>query len=244
MNRLIIFIVVLTGIQTVVAAEYFSNTELQIHADFNRKPAESDILTVTVDHFSEWKYGDNFFFLDIEGKSDFATEADTLYFEYAPRLSLDNLFGNKIFSNQYLGELYATIQYNDSDRNFINQVWLYGVSIDFAGQPNYGFSNLHFLVREEDTQDTSYQITFSWGQPFRVGGWQFVFNGFVDYWEDDDKTVFLTEPQLRLPLANFVSQDNILAKAVIGTEIEISKDFFGKDYGWEINPTIFLTFPF
>ncbi len=135
---------------------------------------------------------------------------------------------------KYLGDTYATIQYNDSDRGFINRVWLYGMSIDFAGQPNFGFSNIHFLIREEDTQDTSYQVTFAWGQPFSLGNWNFSFNGFLDYWKDDEKHVFLTEPQLRLPLSN----------VEIGTEIEISKNFFGKNYGWEVNPTVFISFPF
>ena len=223
---------------------YFSSTELQLHADFDRQPLGSDIWTVTVEHFSEWKYGDNYFFLDIEGKPDFKTEADILYFEYAPRFSLDNLFDKKLLPGKRLGELYATVQYNDSDRDFINQVWLYGVSIDFSGQPNYGFSNLQFLIREEETQATSYQITFAWGQLFSLGNWQFAFNGFADYWQNDGGHVFLAEPQLRLLLSNFVGEDHFLANTVVGTEIEISRDFFGKNYGWEINPTIFFSFPF
>ncbi|WP_069473112.1 DUF5020 family protein [Candidatus Marithrix sp. Canyon 246] len=212
----------------------YSKHNVQLHADFDRKPLESDILTGTFEHFSKWKYGDNFFFLDIEGKPDFKAEADTLYFEYAPHFSLDKIFGSKILPGKYLGDTYATIQYNDSDRGFINRVWLYGMSIDFAGQPNFGFSNIHFLIREEDTQDTSYQVTFAWGQPFSLGNWNFSFNGFLDYWKDDEKHVFLTEPQLRLPLSN----------VEIGTEIEISKNFFGKNYGWEVNPTVFISFPF
>jgi nucleoside-specific outer membrane channel protein Tsx len=229
-----------------LAAEdsYFSMTEIQLHADFDREPIKSDIWTLTVEHFSEWKYGDNFYFLDIESKPDFETQADSLYFEYAPRFSLDKMFNTKILPGKSLGELYATVQYNDSDRVFINQVWLYGISFDFAGQPNFGFSNIHLLVREEQTQKTSYQFTFVWGQPFHLGTWEFSFNGFLDYWEDDEKQVLLTEPQLRVSLSNFVGKDNFLSKASIGTEIEISQNFFGKDYGWEVNPTVFFVFPF
>jgi len=246
-NRRIMWFLMGTFLTVTAVAEeqsFFSNTEIQLHADFDRKPIESDIWTVTVEHFSEWKYGDNFFFLDIEGKPDFEAQADTLYFEYAPRFSLDNIFDTKILPSKSLGELYATVQYNDSDRDFINPVWLYGISLDFAGQPNFGFSNLHFLVREEKTQETSYQLTLAWGQPFHLGNWAFSFNGFLDYWEDDEKRVLLTEPQLRISLSNLVGKDNFLSNASIGTEIEISKNFFGKDYGWEVNPTIFLVFSF
>lgn len=223
---------------------YFAKTELQLHVDFNRQPIAGDILTMTLEHYSEWKYGDNFFFLDIEGKPNFKTDAETLYYEYIPRLSLDKVFSTRILPGNYLGELYATIQYNNSDRDFINQVWLYGVSIDLLGQPNYGFSNVHFLIREEETQDTSYQLTLAWGQPFRLGDWHFVFNGFVDYWKDDSKRVFLAEPQLRIPLSNIVGKENILSNTVVGSEIEITKDLFGKGYGWEINPTLFFSFQF
>ena len=244
----VLFLCVLTAAAMPAAAEekepYFSCTELQLHADFDREPQGNDIWTATFEHFSEWKYGDNFFFLDIESKPNFKAEADSLYFEYAPRFSLDNIFGVKILPVKYLGEVYATGQYNDSDRNFINQVWLYGISIDFAGQPNFGFSNIHFLVRKEKTQDISYQLTFAWGQPFRLGNWDFSFNGFLDYWKDDEKHVFLAEPQLRLPLSNFLGKNNFLSNASIGTEIEISRNFFGKDHGWEVNPTIFISLLF
>lgn len=225
---------------------FFSNTELQIHADFEREtPAgKNDIFTATVEHASEWTYGDNFFFLDIEGKPDFETDADTLYFEYAPRFSLDKMFGTKMIPVDFMGEMYATVQYNDSDKDYINRVWLSGVSFDFNFQPNYGYSNLSFLVRNEDTQDTSYQVTFVWGQPFSVAGLDLDFRGFIDYWADDDKEVFLTEPQLRLNLSSFVGHEHVLSKAAIGTEVEISNDFFGEDYGWEVNPTLFFAVSF
>ncbi len=222
----------------------FSATELQLHAEWQRQPLERDMFTATVEHFSKWTYGDNFFFLDLEGQPDFSTQANTLYFEYAPRISLDQILQRKLLPNKYLGELYATVQYNDSDQDFIHQVWLYGLSLDLAGQPNHGYSNLHWLLRAEDTQATAYQLTVAWGQPFQVGPWHFTFQGFADYWQDDEKHVFLTEPQLRWSLGNLLGNDSIFSRINVGTEIEISKDFFGKNYGWEVNPTVFMAFSF
>lgn len=227
-----------------LAEDFFSQTELQIHADLDRQPVDSAIWTVTLEHFSEWSYGDNFFFLDIEGKEDLETEADTLYFEYAPRVSFDRVFAKEIIPCSFLGETYATVQYNDSDKFYINQVWLYGVSIDFDFQPNYGFSNLQLLVRDEDTQDAAYQITYVWGQPFQVAGLDFDFRGFADFWKNDDTHVLLTEPQLRLKLSNLVAEGNPFSQASIGTELELSRNFFGSGYGWEFNPTIFLAMTF
>lgn len=227
-----------------LAEDFFSQTELQIHAEVDRQPIDSGIWTATVEHFSEWSYGDNYFFLDIEGQKDFSTEADTLYFEYAPRFSMDRIFKKKILPFDFLGETYATVQYNDSDKGYINQVWLYGASVDFQFQPNFGYSNLSFLIRNEATQDTAYQITYVWGQPFKIAGLNFDFRGFADFWKNDDTQVFLTEPQLRFKLSNVLSDKNILSKADIGTELEISHNFFGSNYGWEFNPTLFVAFPF
>ena len=222
---------------------YFSYTELQIHAEFDRRPAGSDIWTATLEHFSKWEYGDNFFFVDIESKPDFESEADLLYFEYAARFSFDKIFGKKILPEKYLGDIYSTIQYNDSDRNFINRAWMYGISIDFAGLPNSGFANVHFLVREEATQDTAYQlILFGW-QPFSIGNWHFIFKGHIDYWKDDVKQGFLTEPQLRFPLSNIVGKGHLLSNIQIATEVEISSNLFSKNNGWEVNPTIFVNIP-
>ena len=228
----------------VLAEDYFSQTELQVHADLNRQPLDSAIWTATLEHFSEWSHGDNFFFIDVEGKEDLATDAETIYLEYAPRLSMDRIFDKKILPFGFLGETYATVQYNDSDKSYINQVWLYGVSVDFAFQPNYGFSNLSLLVREEKTQDTAYQITLAWGQPFTIAGLDLDFRGFADFWKNDETHVFLVEPQLRLKLASVLPESNLLSRASVGTELELSRNFFGNNYGWEFNPTVFLAIPF
>lgn len=238
----ILLILIMSWLQCPASEEaFFTHTEVQLHAEIERQPANNDMWTVTFEHSSEWQYGDNFLFLDIEGEPNFKTQADTLYFEYAPRLSLDKLLGTKLMPYKPFGELYATVQYNDSDQTFINRVWLYGLSVDLLGQPHHGFSQLHLLVREEDTQKRALQFTVAWGQPFTLGQWQFVFQGFADYWHHD---AVLAEPQLRFPLANLVGGDHWLSKAAIGSELELSRNFFGQDYGWELNPTLFLVVPF
>jgi hypothetical protein len=56
--------------------------------------------------------------------------------------------------------------------------------------------------------------------------------------------VFLTEPQLRFHLSNLLGNDSLLTSAVIGTEVEISHDFFGEDADWQVNPTLFFAVSF
>jgi len=249
---------------------YFKKTECQLHADINRvlptpywDNDNNDIWTLTVEHFSEWKYGDTFLFMDVETKPTFRQTPDTIYFEIAPRFSLDKILEKDLIPSSFLGEVYLAFQYNGADVDFIPTSWLAGVSIDFSGQPNYGFSNLSLFVKDCDRKeafiddlngyqnDVSWQITFAWGQPFRVGPLQMEFNGFLDYWEENslfikDKSyrILLTEPQLRLKLSSFTGKDHFFSNSVVGTEVEISHRFFDEDDEWRINPTLFFAVTF
>ncbi|MBT3388397.1 MAG: DUF5020 family protein [Desulfobacula sp.] len=228
-----------------LADEYFSKTEVQVHMDNYRDTYfyDASIATLTTEHYTEWQYGDVFLFLDIEGKDDYSTEAKSFYYEIAPRFSLNKMLDIDL-STPLTGDIYLAGQFNDGipqgGSDYINRVWLYGLSVDFKFQPNYGFSNLSVYVRNEKTQDTSYQVTLAWGQPFSIGGLNLAFNGFMDVWKDDVRTVIITEPQIRLNLSSFFDNDNFLSNCSVGTEIEISKDFFDKDAGWKINPTGFF----
>jgi len=233
-------------LQNAAASEenYFTHTELQIHADYERKPfINDDIWTLTFEHVSEWKYGDNFFFLDIESMPPFRMQADTMYFEYSPRLSLDKIFNHKIFPFKLISEVYLAGQYNDGDKDFIDTVRLYGISFDFGFQPNFGFSQLSFYLRDQETQDQSWQLTFVWGQPFKIAFMSLNFSGFLDYWEDDKKKILITEPQLRFQFDTFLDKGSFMSQSSIGVEVEITHNFFGEDQGWEVNPTIFFAMP-
>ncbi len=71
-----------------------------------------------------------------------------------------------------------------------------------------------------------------------------VFRGFLDVWKNNENSVVLTEPQLLIPLKQFVNSGHWLERVSLGTELEISKNFFGRDYGWEVNPTLFFRIDF
>ncbi|KPA14676.1 Nucleoside-specific channel-forming protein, Tsx-like protein [Candidatus Magnetomorum sp. HK-1] len=245
---------------------YFKKTECQLHADFNRMPsapdADNDIWTLTIEHFSEWKYGDTFLFMDLESKPSFKRDPDAMYFEIAPRFSLDKFLKQKLLPAPFLGEAYLAFQYNGSDKEYIPTSWLYGISVDILGQPNYGFANLSLMIKDCDRKGafekhapyqngTSWQITLAWGQPFNIGPLQMEFNGFLDYWQensltkkDDTYRILLTEPQLRLKLSSLVGKDSFLSNSVVGTEMEITHHFFGQNEDWRVNPTLFFAVTF
>ncbi len=246
------------------AKDYFSNTEVQVHMDFardkgfkdaNGSDIETDILTVTFLHFSEWKYGDNFGFMDIEGKDDYKVEPAQYYGEFATRISFDKIIlgadnGTEMLGS-FLKETYLKLEYNGGapvdGYDFIDDALLYGISFDLGlGQPNYGFSNISFLVKdykvidEKDSSEVSWQVTYVWGQPFSIGSVNFDFQGFLDVWEYNDEVVILTEPQIRLKLDSFVGKGNFLSDSAIGMEFEISSKFFDQDNSDLLfNPTVF-----
>ncbi len=248
-------------------AGYFHKTEIQMHADFNRDKGfkdsagndlETDILTATLAHFSEWKYGDNFMFLDIEGKDDYKFEPAQYYGEFATRLSLDKIIlgpekGTNMLGS-FLKETYLKLEYNGgspvnsvSQFDYIDDALLFGVSFDLnLGQPNFGFTNISFLVKDytafddRDNSETTWQTTLVWGQPFSIGSLNMDFQGFLDIWEYNDEVVVLTEPQIRLKLDSFVGKDSFLSSSAIGMEFEISNRFFSQSNSdWIFNPTVF-----
>ena len=249
------------------AKDYFHKTEIQIHMDFDRTKGfedsngdeiSSEILTTTIAHFSEWKYGDNFFFFDIEGKDGYKPEPAQYYGEFATRISLDKIIlGPENGSNMlgsFLKETYIKLEYNGgspvnsvSQFDYIDDALLYGVSFDLnLGQPNFGFTNISFLVKdfkaidERDNSDTNWQVTLVWGQPFSIGSLNFGFEGFFDVWEYNDEVVVLTEPQIRLKLDSFVGKDSWLSSSAIGMEFELSTRFFSSSNNdVEFNPTVF-----
>ncbi len=237
---------------------YFHNSEVQMHADFSRDKgfgSETDIWTATFQHYSEWKYGDVFGFLDIEGKDDYKLEPAQYYGEFAGRFSLDKIIkgpenGTNLLGS-FLKETYVKLEIDSgspvSGYDYIDDSLLYGISFDLdLGQPNFGYANLSFLVKDynaidgHDKSDTNWQVTFVWGQPFSIGSVNLNFLGFVDVWEYDNEVVILTEPQIRLQLDSFVGKGNFLSDSAIGMEFEFSNRFFSQsDSDWYINPTVF-----
>ena len=246
------------------AKDYFHHTEIQMHMDFardkgfkdaNGSDIEEDILTATFLHASEWKYGDNFMFLDIEGKDNYKLEPAQYYGEFATRISLDKIIlgpeeGTNMLGS-FLKETYVKLEYNGGSPvdgyDFIDDALLYGVSFDLGfGQPNFGFSHISFMIKdykiidEKDSSELTWQVTCAWGQPFSIGSVNFSFLGFFDIWEYNNKVAILTEPQIRLKLDSFVGKGNFLSDSAIGMEFELSTQFYDSDNDDLIfNPTIF-----
>jgi len=238
---------------TSLAQGGFSATEMQLFWDIGRTPAgynsigqprTGDVMEMTIEHFAEGKYADHYVIVDIEGQKGNLRQPGTFFFLYKPRLSLDKLMGRKMLPVGILGELYLAGQYSGSSNPYLRQAWCYGLSMDFAFQPNYGVSNLNVFIRDEDTQGLSYHIDYWWDQPFRIGKVDLDCKGFADLWENDSQRVFFAEPQLRVNAVTFAGPDSWIARASIGLEYEVTHNLYGYHYGWERNPGVFIAYPF
>ena len=75
------------------AQEGISVTDAQLLATFGAAGEDEARWTATLQHFSTWRHGSNFFFLDVtdEPGLDFFEGRPGLYLEYAPVLGLRSL---------------------------------------------------------------------------------------------------------------------------------------------------------
>jgi nucleoside-specific outer membrane channel protein Tsx len=168
------------------AAESFSTTNLQLlHGwDFNDPIAGSDtrtghMTTLTLNHFSTWEYGDNFFFADIlrgDFKPGLPQDAQ-IYGEWHPRLFLNKIAGAKaplfgIFRNWgFAGE------YNQSGNGFY--AYLAGLGVDLALPFPYSVG-LNVYYRYDKFAGDQWQVSPFWNLPFSLGVAPFLLSGFVD----------------------------------------------------------------
>lgn len=210
----------------------FSDTELQLLGMFGPvrlvDDATDGAFIFTVQHFSTWELGYNFFFLDIESQPPwhFYDERFGLYFEYAPTLSLNKLGLTSLTNDDLINDLSLTVQLNlgYAVGGFeINRVFLEGVVLNWS-VPGAPVFETHFLARQEHHYGVTWQFTFAWLIPFSLG----EFRGFMDVWQTrrdgaepgtEDKLVLLAQPQLLFNLGKHLQA---------GAELELRHDFPGE----------------
>lgn len=204
-----------------------SVTEGHLLAYFSESDA-SPALVGTLQHFSIWRYGSNFFFADLSGGPDLEVSDTDLgvYLEYSPVLSLPRL---GLFSvGGPLRDVGVTMQVNGgwTPGGFaIDRVFLEGVELAWA-VPRFAVFNTQLLARQERGYDPSWQATWVYDIPFRVGPAVGQLAGFMDVWrrtsDGSSSTVMLAQPQLLVTLGSPDPGDSFLQ---VGVEFEPSHDF-------------------
>jgi nucleoside-specific outer membrane channel protein Tsx len=195
----------------VAARAEFGTTNFQLLQGWNfdkdiNATSDKKLTTLTVNHFSTFAYGDNFFFVDMQrgklGGNDTVTAG--LYGEWHPRLFLNKLgapaAGGLIKNYGFAGEV------NTGSAFF---AYLGGVTADF-NIPGFQVAGLSVYYRY-DTVDagpfkkynSTYQISPWWDVPFKTGPVSWDFSGFVDVTTDDGKLDVMAQPELLVDVGAF-----------------------------------------
>ena len=202
---------------------------LQLHYDFGKaqnfdQTIERRYFTATFELFKPDKLGSTFLFVDVDFDKG-AGGASLAYFEIARKITLHQKSG---FGVQ--------VEYNDGTPDFIVPAWLAGITFPIRlGGVSVYTSWLYRANRGSRSPDG--QMTLVWS--IHVWKNRFEFSGFVDVWTQDNvldsgkQWVILSEPQLWY---------NLSTRFCLGSELEISRNFFTFDGSFEWMPTLALKF--
>lgn len=210
---------------------------VQLHYDFghaNKNLKGRPSLTTTVEMFRPDKWGNTFFFVDMNYQDQGVANA---YWEIAREFKL----GRSPFS--------AHVEYNGGTFGSKSDAYLIGPSYAWnAANFQSGFSLMalykHLAVAGGKS---SYQLTGTWYKNFAKG--MLSFNGFIDIWHDYNRNtgklypVVLTEPQLWLNLNKIKGVDPAFNLS-IGTEWELSYNFPYENKTFYVLPTLAVKWNF
>jgi len=185
-------------------------------------PPTRAMMTITFNNFTEWKYGDSFFFADLysannlpgtcsspSGTGNCGVNANgpqngwnaTLYAEWHPRVFINRILGQK---GPFLGFIrnYGLAFEVNQGAGF--QAYLAGLGMDFE-LPGYLNVGMNFYWRYSAVTGgfTQYQNTWQfspfWTLPFSTGPVPWLFTGFVDIFENPNGHIdVMAQPELLL----------------------------------------------
>jgi len=139
-------------------------------------PGSSDTFIWTLQHASGWKYGDNFFFVDIIDDQD-GNNYD-IYAEVYPNFSLSKITGNEI-SMGPINDVGIITGFNfGADPNV--RVFLPGIRLSWD-LPGFAFANTDFTAYLTDNQGASEDDPRS--APSAGDSWMVDFNFSTKQWE-------------------------------------------------------------
>ena len=223
-------------------APRFSVTDAQLLMTLGPPGEDEARWTATLQHFSTWRYGSNFFFLDLtdEPGLDFYEGRPGLYLEYSPVLSLRSLGVPVPSAAGALRDVGLTAQVNTGwtpDPFPIDRVLLEGVELAWSA-PGFAVFNTQLLARQERGFDPSWQFTLVYNLPITAGPLHGGVSGFLDLWRRDSDAgegynVLLAQPQLLVTLGSPAPGESHLE---IGAEVQPSYNFpaTGLSDGWNV----------
>ncbi len=209
-------VVALLASATAARAEQFQYTNVQAldgtrfdDTTYGYATSDRRLLTLTLEHFGAWEYGDNYLFTDLLfGRFVDAAGARTgedarLYAEWVPRLSLSKIAGREQPLLPVIKDVLLTGGLNVGVGGF----WagLAGGGIDFDLPPPL-FAGFNAYLRKDAFNRATYHLTPFWELPFDVASLGFMFRGYVDVAGTDSLgTDVNTQPQLLFDVGRLAS---------------------------------------
>lgn len=209
------------------AAEW-STTNVQLLYGDGYELSDNSMAIMTLEHANGWKYGDNFFFIDINNP---AADGTGYYGEFSPRLSLGRISGKDMSFGIVKDVLIAGTLEMGEDLN----AQLLGVGFAL-NLPSFAFADLNLYYRTShrdwlaEQTDGGAQVTIDWLLPFELGGQKIAFEGFADYaWGEKGGSApkadnLITAPRLLIDVGNWVGAPGTLQ---VGVEYQIWRNKFG-----------------
>jgi hypothetical protein len=206
---------------------------VQIHYDAGRalytELEGRALITTTVEMFKPDSWGSTFFFIDMDYRSEGIAAA---YWEIARELQF------------WTGNVSMHVEYNGG-APFVKNAYLLGATYTRNNKSfTRGFTVTPMYKHiQKLSSPHQFQLTATWHMHFAAN--KFSFTGFADWWREPaayGDFVFLAEPQGWVYLNRFRGVDEHFNLS-IGSEVELSYDFAGRD-GFFIIPTLALKWDF
>jgi len=156
----------------------WSTTNIQYLYGFNWHLGRHVTDTFTLEHTDSWRYGDNYFFMDVYNLAEQNRHINFIYYlEYHPRFSLSKIFG----LNLAAGPIKDVLLANEFD--FANDFFSHSTGIGFSlDVPHFSFANANFMLRNNIyAKGVTWHFEVDWEVPFTVGGVPLVYGGYIDF---------------------------------------------------------------
>jgi len=176
-------------------------------------PPSREMMTLTFNNFTEWKYGDSFFFADFYSGNHLNAPAPNgtnalLYAEWHPRVFINRIIGEKAPLFGFIRNYGLAFEVNQA-AGF--QAYLAGAGFDFEmpGYMNIGFNFYWRYSALTPAFPGAFQNTWQfspfWTIPFKTGPVPWLFTGFVDIFENPNGHLdIMAQPELLLDVLGLV----------------------------------------
>jgi nucleoside-specific outer membrane channel protein Tsx len=184
-------------------------TNIQYLYGFNWNIGKDIVDTVTLEHADAWRYGDNYFFMDVYHIAEQRRRLDFIwYLEYHPRISLSKIFGLHLAFGPIKDVLLAH-EFDFADRFFSHSTGI-GFSLSV---PRFSFANAKFMVRDNvRAHGVTWHMVFDWEVPFTVASVPLVYGGYIDVAGPEGSYVdtIYSDTQLLLDVGKWLGRESHL----------------------------------